>query len=108
VGAVEVELTNQRIHAALLIRGQLNGGQPATPDPTEEIAVGAGGRQVPRQDRMDLVFSRVRWRTRCVLRATRRRSIRVRSSAPHVSARKSAARSWARTRASTLSVLTFA
>jgi hypothetical protein len=53
-------------------------------------------------------FKRVRCFTRWVRRITTRRSIRVRSSATHVSGRKSTASSWARMRASTLSVFTFA
>jgi len=52
--------------------------------------------------------SLVRWRTRLERCAIRRRSARVASSGAHTSGRKSAAPSCASTRASILSVLTFA
>jgi hypothetical protein len=53
-------------------------------------------------------FSRVRCLTRGLRRITTRRSVRVRSSGTHVPGKKSAASSWAKIRASTLSVFTFA
>ena len=52
--------------------------------------------------------SRVRWRTRLERCAIRRRNARVASSGAHTSGKKSAAPSCASTRASILSVLTFA
>ena len=106
---MEVELTQERTDAALLIGGKDLLGQPTAPDVTgEQSACGHVGTRFRARIPCTWFFRRVRCRTRWVRRCTRRRSIRVRSSATHVLGRKSAARSWARMRASTLSVLTFA
>ena len=79
--------------------------RPAVPN---RSLAGHGGARLRASTAWTWFFRRVRCRTRCARRDTMRRSILVRSSASHTGGRKSAASSWARMRASTLSVLTLA
>jgi len=55
-GAVEVQLADQRLYAALLIGGQGLVGEPPSTHPGEQVGVRAGGHQVAGQDGVDLVL----------------------------------------------------
>ncbi len=106
---MEVELAHQRVDAAPLVGRQLLARRAsADRHRRTDRRAGTSARGCGPGSPCTWFFSRVRCLTRWVRRITSRRSIRVRSSATQVPGKKSAANSWARIRASTLSVFTFA
>src|SRR4030095_12323153 len=105
IGAGEVEGPQMRGHGGLLVAGQRLLGQPGASLLANKIRGGGrrGGIGLRPRCRGFWFLSRVRWRTSCVRRATRRRSAAVVSSGIHTSGRKPPASSCPTPRGSDLS-----